>query len=344
MATSERKASEKGVVTYECSDNGDYFVQYIRHMTFAIYVLLNTLILGVTITSFGKLFSWLVDHKNKNSMSLFCSSSVTATLFNLGSLIVEVYYTNDFMKKEPFKESKTFTDDFFRKDYDEYTTSYVAVRYILTGLIIFVDIITTTIYICTKLHKSDKPRTCIQCIRCSDLCTRTQCIMYSAASCSILWGIHRFSSALIVFAAYIPVLPAASIGTLSFFLLTVFSLVLLFFLLWKSLRYEINYKEKRTYIPEVILTSVKFLLWSQGVILIILLMLWYLAIVFDGTRSAGTGQIILSLLPPVIVAAIGWILKKKQHIFKELCIETPTSKHSQSCSSKLVCIYTHATI
>lgn len=314
MATRERKESEKGVVTYECSDNGDYFVQYIRHMTFVIFVLLNTLILGVTITSFGRLFSWLMDHKNTNSMSLFCSSSVTATLFNLGSLIVEIYYTNDFIKKEPFKDSKTFTDDFFRKDYDEYTTSYVAVRYTLTGVIFFVDIITTAIYIRRKLYESDEPH------------TRIKCIMYSAASCNILWGIHRFSSVLIVFAAYIPVLPVASIGTLSFFLLTVFSLVLFLFFLWKSLRYEINYKEKRTHIClKVILTSGKFLLWFQGVILIILLMLWYLAIVFDGTRSAGTGQIILSLVPSVILAAIGWILKEKQHIFKEFCIETPTS-------------------
>ena len=193
--------------------DGSNFLDFTRNIIFSSFAMLNIFLLGVTLTFFSKFFKWLY-HTTDEMKGIYFSLSVVAILGNVGFFIAEVVYTTEFI------ELGYFLNDF---------KTYIAVRYTLTTIIFILDIVTTAKCIFNEMM--DKK---IENTKCDRVMQRIKIAFYIISSCNILWSIHRCASALIVFALNIPVVPAASIGTLSLALLATIGCVLVIFLLEKS--------------------------------------------------------------------------------------------------------------
>ena len=192
----------------------EYFLNFSRNIIFSSFIVLNIFLLGVTLTFFSKFFKWLY-HTTDDMKSLYFSLSVVAILGNIGSFLADVVYTTDFIESGyPLNDFKT----------------YIAVRYTLTTIIFILDIVTTAICIFNEMMDKKNENT-----ERAKYKQGIKIAFYIISSCNILWSIHRCASALIVFALNIPVVPAASIGTLSLALLAIIGCVLVIFFFGKIL-------------------------------------------------------------------------------------------------------------
>ena len=69
-----------------------------------------------------------------------------------------------------------------------------------------------------------------------------------------------------------------------------------------------------------------------GVVVVIMLMLSYLLILWDGARSSGIEGFLLAVLPGIALTVIGWIVEKKfEYLRNTLCAKP---EHGTSDISK----------
>jgi hypothetical protein len=269
----------------------------------------------------------MLNHRSTDTFrGLFFSLSVVAILFNIGYFIADIYYTTNYisgLKSTPFF--------FAQNDF----TIYTVIRYTLTVVICIVDIITTVISIRFVFVSW------IDFLYHVIASFNILWLIHRAASTLIVFT----ANLTVIPAASIGTFTLALLAMLTSILVVFwfwrgFKKVLEYQAQARALvQTQVQAKAQPQAQPQpqpqpqaeaeaqlqaeaiarvqaqcthhVIITCVKSLAFFNGVFLVILLMLWYLAILWDGARSSGTEDFILAVLPIIAITSIGWVLERK---------------------------------
>ena len=136
--------------------------------------------------------------------------------------------------------------------------------------------------------------------------TRCQRFTHAFALCQIIWFMHRFVNDIIISVVYFVIAPAQTLG-IDTLLLTIIGSAIAFVAIIIHKWSRSDGKNKQLY-------SFVFCTALNGLMIcgLLFVITWaFIIFVDNGLKSAGMGGLILSLIPPLTVTVIGYIVKEK---------------------------------
>ena len=136
--------------------------------------------------------------------------------------------------------------------------------------------------------------------------TRCQRFAHAFALCQIIWFMHRFVNDVIISVTYFVIAPAQTLGIDTLLLMIIGSAIAFVAIIihkWSGS----EGKNKQLY-------SFVFCTALNGLMIcgLFFVITWaFITFVDNGLKSAGMGGLILSLIPPLAVTVIGYIVKEK---------------------------------
>ena len=151
--------------------------------------------------------------------------------------------------------------------------------------------------------------------------SRCQRITHAFALCQIVWFVHRLVDDVIISVMYFIIAPAQTLG-IDALLLAIIGSAIAFvaIIIHKRSRSGGCSKQLRCFVVCTVCNS----LMICGLLFVIT---WaFIVFVSNGLKSAGIGGLILSLIPPLAITVIGYIIKEKY--FKSL-LSSESENHLQ---------------
>ena len=253
-------------------------------LVLGILYISNLLVLTSTLLYFRTVFLWLQEQK-KPTKTLYKASATVLTCVNIIALISDLYIVLSY----GLRMVNEYDPDF-----------NVVLLVILVTMIpikvplVLVILILETPVVCfnTKLlNNANQPN------------TRYQRFSHAFALCQIIWFVHRLVNDAIISVIFFVLAPAQTIGMVTLLLATIASTIAFIAILIHNFK-GCN-RKMCTHVTCVTL---------NGLLICALLLatsLLYMILVDNGLKSAGTGGLILSLVPPLAVFIIGLIINQK---------------------------------
>ena len=245
-----------------------------------IFIVSNLLFLSAVILYFRKMFLWL-QQQEKHTKTLYKASAIVLTCVNSIVLTLDV----TFMIRDTIKD----TDD---------GPMQSIVLMFITGakapLVLFILIIETPV-ICFYTHGDNTDNV---------LNKKRYRIAHAFALCQIIWFGHRLVTDAIISIVFFIIAPAQTLGVVTLLLSVIASAIAFVAIILHNRFNGCN----RKYCIFLFCASLNGIMVC-GLLFVITLL--FIVFVDNGLKSAGMGGLILSLVPPFTVFAIGLFVNQK---------------------------------
>ena len=244
-------------------------------LVLGIFYFSNLLVLTSTLLYFCKVFLWLQE-QNKQIKTLYKASATVLTCVNIIALISDLYII--------------IIDSIQNVEYEDTDFNIPITLSIKSPLVVFILILETPVA-CFNTHLPNQPN------------SRCQRFAHAFALCQIIWFVHRLVNDAIISVIFFVLAPAQTLGIVTLLLATIASAIAFVAILIH------NFKGcNRKMCTHMICVTLNGLIIC-GLLLAISLL--FIVFVDNGLKSAGMGGLILSLVPPLAVFTIGFIINQK---------------------------------
>lgn len=243
---------------------------------FGIFALANLLVLTLTSLNIRKSFLWL-KRQGKQAKILYKASAIVLTFVNIITLISDIAIV--------ISNVRSTNSKFY---YVSYSMPMI-VKIPIVLLILIPELIVT----CFSTHETNQIRRCTR-----------QRFSHAFDFCQIIWFVHRLVNDVIISVVFFVIAPTQTLGIDALLLVIIGSAIAFLAIIIHKGSDGCNKQ----------LCSFSVCIALNGLIIfgLLLAVIWVFVILIDnGLRSAGMGGLILSLVPPVTVSIVGYIVKEK---------------------------------
>ena len=270
----------------ECQQNSQSISKLIAPynsgiLILCIFLFSNLLLLSLIILYFRTVFLWL-DRQGKQTKTLYKASAIVLTCVNIILLTSDIaFIISDSIHYDPvFSIVMLFI---------------IPAKGTLAILILTLE----TPVVCYNTRGLNQNNGMI-------MNKKRYRIAHAFALCQIIWFMHRLVNDAIISIVFFIIAPAQTLGVVTLLLFVIASAIAFVAI--------VIYKDFKT-----ITKSFIFCVAFNGIIacgLLFVVTLLFIVFVDNGLKSAGMGGLILSLVPPLAVFVIGFIVNQKYNKFK----------------------------
>ena len=293
----EKQDTDRSIIQYwlymSCENPAGGCISNVTSFTDPVYILFsfpyififsNVLVLSFALLNLWKSFLWL-QRQGEQAKILYKASAIVLTLVNIIALISDISIL--------VQDGKAQCLD-----------GLVCIVLPTKTLVILILELPVACFSTNILNDANQPNT--RCQRFAYALALCQRFAHALALCQIVWFIHRLVNDVIISVAFFVIAPAQTLGIDALFLATIGSAIaFVAIIIHKWSRFGGCNK----WLCCFVLCAAFNGLVVSGLLFIIT---WvFLIFVNNGLKSSGMGGLILSLIPPLAVTVIGYIVKEK---------------------------------